>query len=160
MRLGDYKYLTDYRAHKQWGNDTLWTILNVTLIWSRLDAVIWNRPWSLFGSERDSHWSHTDFLFHASVAYSTLCSVAYTHECSDSTQPNNEIMKCCILLASTELWALWFPSAPTVTVGLARKQGSTLAELWHTLLKVFCTGLKTWGVQAQRLPHYRPCKHS
>lgn len=89
MRLGDYKYLTDYRADKQWGHDTLWTILNVTLIWSRLGAVIWNRPWRLFGSERDSHWVHTEFLFHDSVAYSTLCSVAYTREHSDSPQPVN-----------------------------------------------------------------------
>lgn len=87
MRLGDYKYLTDYRAHKQWGHDTLWTILNVTLVWSRLDSVIWNRPWRLFGSERDSHWIRTEFLFHASVAYSTLRSVAYTRERGDSTQP-------------------------------------------------------------------------
>lgn len=86
MRLGDYKYPTDYRAHKQWGHDTLWTILNAAFIWSRLDAVIWNRPQRLFGSERDSRWSHAKFLFHASVAYSTLCSVAYTRECCDSTQ--------------------------------------------------------------------------
>lgn len=32
MRLKDYKYLTDYRAHKRWGHDALWTISNVTLI--------------------------------------------------------------------------------------------------------------------------------
>lgn len=78
MRLGDYKYLTDYRAHEQWGNDTSWTILNVTPIWSGLDAVIWNRPWWWFGS---------GVLFYARFAYSTLRSVAYTHGCSDSAQP-------------------------------------------------------------------------
>lgn len=88
MRLGDYKYPTDYRAHKQWGHNTLWTILNVTLISSLcLDTVIWNRPWRIFGNERSSHWVHTEFLFHASVAYISLCSVAYIRERSDSTRP-------------------------------------------------------------------------
>lgn len=47
MRWGDYTYPTDYRAHKQWGHETLWTILNV------LHLSGWAlSPWRLFGSER------------------------------------------------------------------------------------------------------------
>lgn len=111
MRLGDYKYPTDYRAHKQWGHDTLWTILNVFHL-AAWPLSFETGPWRLFGSERDSHWIHTDFLFHASVAYRTLCSVAYTRERSDSTQAcvrwyNND--KCCVLLAPATLGGLWFP---------------------------------------------------
>lgn len=151
MRLGDYKYPTDYRAHKQWGHETLWIISNATLISSvSLAAVIRNRPSGLFGSETDSHWIHTGFLFHASVAYSLLCSVAYTREHSDSSQPvyaDIIMTSVAFCLAPTALRGAvvsimtpWFPLAPTSTEGLAWRLTSTLAELWHTPLKVLCEG--------------------
>lgn len=57
MRLGDYKYGADCRAHKQWGNDTLWTILSVRPVWSPRDAATWNRAGRLLESESDSRWA-------------------------------------------------------------------------------------------------------
>lgn len=147
MRLGDYKYQTDCRAHKQWGHDTLWTILNVTLISSRcLAAVVWNRPWRLFGNERDSHWICSKYLFHASVAYSTLCSVAYTRERSDSTMPTyaDKIMTSVPFSwrpLQSGLCGFHYGSMVSISPNFNRGVGmetSTQTELWHTPLKVLC----------------------
>lgn len=97
-----------------------------------------------------SHWICTEFQPHASVAYSTLCSVPYTRECSDSSQPvyadiiMTSVALCwrphCTRGSVVSIMALWFPLASTSTEGLARKLASTLAELWHTPLKVVCKG--------------------
>lgn len=51
MRLGDYKYRADCGAHKQWGNDTLGTILSASPVWSPRNAATWNRAGRLLASE-------------------------------------------------------------------------------------------------------------
>lgn len=144
MRLGDYKCLTDYKTHKQWDHDASWTLLNASLTSSRCPAaVIWKKkmPWRLFGSERDSHWIWTKFLFYAGVAFRALCSAAYAHEHSDSTQPAYaDITMTSVATVgakcSRDSVVSIMASVVSLSEGLAWKPASAFADLWNTPLKV------------------------
>lgn len=114
---------------------------------------------NLFGSER-LDWIWTGFLFHASVAYSTLCSVAYTRERNDSSQP------VCADIIMTSVAFCWRPLhsglcgfhydsmvsiSPNFKRGLGMKTGFNPGWTLTHNFESPPSRLQTWSVQTRRL---------